>query len=55
MKEQPQKAIPCLVYSRVCGYYRPTENWNVGKLQEFKDRKYFDTSFQKLNVDTKHD
>lgn len=26
------------VFSRITGYYRPTDNWNEGKLQEFKDR-----------------
>ena len=29
---------PCSVYSRVCGYYRPTKNWNDGKREEFKER-----------------
>jgi len=29
------------VYSRVCGYFRPLENWNRGKLQEFRDRKNY--------------
>ena len=28
----------CEVYSRVCGYYRPVVNWNVGKQEEFGDR-----------------
>lgn len=28
------------VYSRVVGYYRPVANWNDGKKEEFKDRKY---------------
>ena len=27
------------VYSRITGYYRPVQNWNDGKIQEFKDRK----------------
>ena len=26
------------VYSRITGYYRPIQNWNDGKVQEFKDR-----------------
>ena len=26
------------VYSRITGYYRPVQNWNDGKLQEFKQR-----------------
>jgi len=31
----------CEVYSRVVGYYRPVQNWNKGKRQEFADRKEF--------------
>lgn len=30
------------VFSRVCGYFRPVENWNIGKKEEFKDRKPFE-------------
>ena len=30
------------VYSRITGYYRPVQNWNDGKLQEFKQRKEYD-------------
>ncbi|MDE7272579.1 MAG: ribonucleoside triphosphate reductase, partial [Lachnospiraceae bacterium] len=26
------------VYSRITGYYRPVQNWNDGKLQEFQNR-----------------
>ena len=26
------------VYSRITGYYRPVQNWNDGKLEEFKNR-----------------
>ncbi len=29
------------VYSRITGYYRPVQNWNNGKSQEFKDRKLY--------------
>ena len=29
------------VYSRITGYYRPVQNWNDGKAQEFKDRKMY--------------
>ena len=28
----------CEVYARVVGYYRPVEQWNPGKQEEFKDR-----------------
>ena len=30
------------VYSRITGYYRPVQNWNAGKAQEFKERKLYD-------------
>ena len=29
------------VWSRITGYYRPVQNWNNGKAQEFKDRKEY--------------
>ena len=29
------------VYSRITGYYRPVQNWNDGKSQEFKERKTY--------------
>ncbi len=31
------------VNSRITGYYRPVQNWNDGKAQEFKDRKTYNT------------
>lgn len=30
------------VYSRITGYYRPVQNWNAGKTEEFKERKLYD-------------
>lgn len=32
------------VYSRITGYYRPVQNFNDGKAQEFKDRKVYDVA-----------
>ena len=29
------------VYSRITGYYRPVQNWNDGKTEEFKDRQEY--------------
>ena len=29
------------IYSRITGYYRPVQNWNDGKAQEFRDRKVY--------------
>ena len=34
----PRCGKPAEVYSRITGYYRPVQNWNDGKAQEFKDR-----------------
>ncbi len=31
----------CEVWSRITGYYRPVQNWNDGKVQEFKDRQEY--------------
>ena len=36
------------VYSRITGYYRPVQNWNDGKTQEFKDRVVYDIQKSKL-------
>lgn len=36
------KVVPCEIYSRVVGYFRPVSLWNVGKQQEFKERKTID-------------
>ncbi|MEG0963189.1 MAG: ribonucleoside triphosphate reductase [Lachnospiraceae bacterium] len=30
------------VYSRITGYYRPVQNWNEGKTQEYKNRKNYE-------------
>lgn len=32
---------PCEVYSRVVGYLRPVQQWNDGKVSEYKQRKVF--------------
>ena len=37
------------VYSRITGYYRPVQNWNEGKAQEFRDRKVYRLGSSHLN------
>ena len=41
------------VYSRITGYYRPVQNWNDGKAEEYKHRKLYDIggSLNKRNFD----
>jgi anaerobic ribonucleoside-triphosphate reductase len=36
------KKVPCEVYSRIVGYFRPIRNWNKGKRQEFAERKEYE-------------
>ena len=31
----------CEVWTRVMGYFRPVSEWNIGKKQEFEDRKLY--------------
>jgi len=40
MTEQDERT-KCEIWSRVCGYLRPVQQWNEGKEAEFHDRKYF--------------
>jgi ribonucleoside-triphosphate reductase len=34
--------VPCEIYSRVVGYMRPVSEWNLGKKEEFKERKNYE-------------
>ena len=38
------------VYSRITGYYRPVQNWNDGKREEFKDRKVYNIENSKFTA-----
>ncbi len=38
----PECGAATEVYSRITGYYRPVQNWNDGKTQEYKDRVVYD-------------
>lgn len=44
---QRKKIIPCEIYSRCCGYFRPVAQWNNGKQSEFEDRKMYDLKDKK--------
>ena len=39
------------VYSRITGYYRPVQNWNAGKTQEYKERKEYNIEHSVLRHD----
>ena len=36
------------MWSRITGYYRPVQNWNDGKVQEFKDRQEYQLANSQL-------
>lgn len=42
------------VYARIVGYYRPVQNWNPGKKEEFSERSVFDLTTTK-NVEIKQE
>jgi len=46
--ECPECGATTEVYSRITGYYRPVQNWNDGKSQEFKERKTYEIATSKL-------
>ena len=39
------------VYSRITGYYRPVQNWNAGKTQEYKERREYNVATSVLRHD----
>ncbi|MBR5361586.1 MAG: ribonucleoside triphosphate reductase [Lachnospiraceae bacterium] len=44
----PHCGAPTEVYSRITGYYRPVQNWNDGKLQEYANRTEYDIEHSSL-------
>lgn len=41
LEKNIDKRTKCLVYTRVMGYHRPVESFNIGKKGEHKERLYF--------------
>jgi len=41
LKLHENKRQKCIVYTRVMGYHRPVESFNIGKTGEHEERKYF--------------
>ena len=46
----PECGAKTEVYSRITGYYRPVQNWNDGKSQEYKDRVVYDVENSVLKL-----
>jgi len=61
MEKNKKCGEKCEVFSRIVGYYRPIQDWNIGKKHEFERRKNFkinshpeqeaETSEQELSSD----
>ena len=41
LKKLENKRTKCVIYTRVMGYHRPTETFNIGKKGEFNQRNHF--------------
>ncbi len=41
LEENQHLRTKCLVYTRVMGYHRPVESFNIGKKGEHKQRTHF--------------
>ena len=50
----PHCGAPTEVYSRITGYYRPVQNWNEGKSQEYKNRQMYDIEHSILKKSNKN-
>jgi len=42
LKKLEAKRTKCIVYTRVMGYHRPVESFNVGKTGEHRERLQFE-------------
>ena len=47
----PECGEPAEVYSRITGYYRPVQNFNDGKAEEYKERRTYDMSNSHLKAE----
>lgn len=41
LESNSERRTKCLVYTRVMGYHRPVESFNIGKKGEHKQRQHF--------------
>lgn len=41
LEKMAEKRQRCMVYTRVMGYHRPVESFNIGKKAEHRQRKHF--------------
>ena len=49
-EDTKRKRIPCQVYSRIVGYFRPVRDWNAGKIVEWRERRAYRVDYQTLSA-----
>ncbi len=50
LEELKEKRTKCIVYTRVMGYHRPVESFNIGKKGEHQERKFFLERASQINA-----
>ncbi len=50
LQQHQQERSKCLVYTRVMGYHRPVESFNIGKQGEHKQRTPFQEGYGKCSI-----
>ena len=50
LKKLEAKRTKCIVYTRVMGYHRPVESFNIGKKGEHQERKFFLEKASQINA-----
>ena len=50
LKNLKEKRTKCIVYTRVMGYHRPVESFNIGKKGEHQERKFFLERASQINA-----
>jgi len=50
LKRFGDKRQKCIVYTRVMGYHRPVESFNIGKKGEHQERKFFLERTSQINA-----
>lgn len=49
LKQNSAKRTRCIVYTRVMGYHRPVESFNVGKMGEHMERIRFSEASERMS------
>jgi len=50
LQRYKEKRMKCIVYTRVMGYHRPVESFNIGKKGEHQERKFFLERASRINA-----